>query len=932
VECYVCLEEARDLAADLGDVERAKEALERLDATYVVDARVQRGDIAIRMLSGLSGLQSPPSGVLDFTFDQLEEAFLVEDYVLVETLYERVRPASAHIEAARERLREATRLVDATRAVAPALQSLKLEPGEPEANLAAARFYLLVRGDLTRGFERLRAVADQNLASLAGRELAVPASAAERLTVAVTWRAVGERPGEWQQFAVGREAHWLRAALATDAVPALDALGRRSAQDRLSALGGGLAIPGALPHPDAADAPRAERLPVPAEPEVAAERARLREYLAKDYAQDSIEGRKALSDKLLGLAEEAHGATRYALLDEALELALGAKDPGRTNEALLRLAADFAVDGLGLRTKTLARLGPNVQNSAADAFGELLLAHAERCLDQGRTVDVAQLLSPEVQSNFLRRSSNPAQKAEFKALRAELDQLLEIVALEERLRVNPSDFAVRLALGRHYAFAQGDLERGFEHLAQGSDETLRNLARKEREGPRDAEACIALAIAWKGWSDHELDPRGKGIGRERARHWGERALELGFDDPIEALAAQDLVDTVLGSEPNDVPVEGVPVEGVPVEGVPVEGVPVEGVRPEAQPQPETRAAFGVRRASASKEVRKAVERGVDWLLAARYDGHWDCADHGGVDDHDVGVTGLAVLALLASGERRAQAAIDAAVAWLLEQRESIDEPGEPRLIGEEVGHAILYGHALATLALCRVLVHTPRPELRVACSDAVRYIERARNPYGAWRYNVPPNGDNDTSVTAWMVAALEAADRVDIAYDGEALLGARNWFNEVTDPVTGRGGYQSIGSTSSRVGGANEDYPTEQGEAMTAAALYCRLLIGRFPGISPVMRQHAALIRKTLPQWNPGTKANDMYYWYYGSLAMHRMGGESWRQWKAALEGALLPGQVKDKDEDAGSWPPIGPWGWSGGRVYSTAIAVLSLTAAWQPR
>jgi hypothetical protein len=75
-----------------------------------------------------------------------------------------------------------------------------------------------------------------------------------------------------------------------------------------------------------------------------------------------------------------------------------------------------------------------------------------------------------------------------------------------------------------------------------------------------------------------------------------------------------------------------------------------------------------------------------------------------------------------------------------------------------------------------------------------------------------------------------------------------------------------------------------------------------------------------------------MYYWYYGSLAMHRMGGESQRLWQAALEPALLQGQVKGTDGDAGSWSPIGPWGWCGGRVYSTAVAVLALTAGWQAR
>jgi hypothetical protein len=197
---------------------------------------------------------------------------------------------------------------------------------------------------------------------------------------------------------------------------------------------------------------------------------------------------------------------------------------------------------------------------------------------------------------------------------------------------------------------------------------------------------------------------------------------------------------------------------------------------------------------------------------------------------------------------------------------------------------------------------------------------------------VPPTGDNDTSVTVWMVKALKAAERVGLAVDREAFTGALNWIDEVTDPRTARCGYDAIGSMSSRVEGRNDDYPAELGEAMTAAALYCRFALGQEPRGKPIMKRHAELILKSLPEWQPDRKANDMYYWYYGSLAMHRSGGDYEKVWKAALEAALLAGQNNDSGPDTGSWPRIGPWGWCGGRVYSTAIAVLSLTAGWQTR
>ena len=50
------------------------------------------------------------------------------------------------------------------------------------------------------------------------------------------------------------------------------------------------------------------------------------------------------------------------------------------------------------------------------------------------------------------------------------------------------------------------------------------------------------------------------------------------------------------------------------------------------------------------------------------------------------------------------------------------------------------------------------------------------------------------------------------------------------------------------------------------------------------------------------------------------MGGEFWDAWHAAIESAILQNQV-EAGKDAGSWDPIGPWGYAGGRVYSTAMA-----------
>ncbi|MEZ6017730.1 MAG: prenyltransferase/squalene oxidase repeat-containing protein [Planctomycetota bacterium] len=335
----------------------------------------------------------------------------------------------------------------------------------------------------------------------------------------------------------------------------------------------------------------------------------------------------------------------------------------------------------------------------------------------------------------------------------------------------------------------------------------------------------------------------------------------------------------------------------------------------------------------------ALAAGLEWLRAHQDpDGRWDCdafMKHDALGDrctgagdpnHDVGVTALALLAFLGDGHTMRMGehrdVVTRGIKWLRAQQDA-----ESGLIGDALGHAFLYDHALATFALTECYLFDKSPLLKRTAQLAVNYVTRARNPYGAWRYDVPPVGDNDTSITGWMVLALKSAEDAGLRVDAEAFLGAQNWLDEVTDPGTGRCGYDRIGSVSSRVDGRNEDYPTASGEAMTAVALLCRVFMGESPESNPLLARHAEVLRRVLPVWTPESrgKGNDMYYWYYGSYAMYQLGGEHWRAWSKALKPAVVGSQRQEGGAARGSWDPLGPWGWSGGRVYSTALMALCL-------
>ena len=111
---------------------------------------------------------------------------------------------------------------------------------------------------------------------------------------------------------------------------------------------------------------------------------------------------------------------------------------------------------------------------------------------------------------------------------------------------------------------------------------------------------------------------------------------------------------------------------------------------------------------------------------------------------------------------------------------------------------------------------------------------------------------------------------------------------------------------------------------MTSVALLCRFFLEQDPKETEIMVKHADLLKRTPPEWDPEGFGCDMYYWYYGTYAMFQMGGSHWKAWNTAMKKAVLESQRKDGDEK-GSWDPVGPWGYTGGRVYATASMTLCL-------
>ncbi len=280
-------------------------------------------------------------------------------------------------------------------------------------------------------------------------------------------------------------------------------------------------------------------------------------------------------------------------------------------------------------------------------------------------------------------------------------------------------------------------------------------------------------------------------------------------------------------------------------------------------------------------------------------------------DYMVGVTSVALLAFLGAGNTTTQGeytdVVNRVINYLLKEQKD-----------GRFGGANNYNHFFATEALAEALILCKEERLtellKVAVKAAVKNIVETQNLAGGWDYrNNKFTQRNDSSLTSLALIALKSSEYAGIDVPRSTYLKIIHHYNRLTDVD----GYLFYGDVNNR-----ED--KRKGAGMLATSIFCRLMLGQDRENSTIRKQ-VELLKLYLPdQSKIDTLDNSYYAWFMGTLGCFFYGGDTWSQWNAAAKPALLSVQELTGHR-VGSFKTAGMWCWAGGRIYSTAINVLSL-------
>jgi len=337
----------------------------------------------------------------------------------------------------------------------------------------------------------------------------------------------------------------------------------------------------------------------------------------------------------------------------------------------------------------------------------------------------------------------------------------------------------------------------------------------------------------------------------------------------------------------------------------------------------------------SKETELAVQHALQWLGAEQSeDGRWNPRKYNAGTETNVyghnrsgagyyadnGITGLVVLSFLGAGHTHLdgphQKTVQKALEYLIRTQND-----DGSMYGNAGLFARTYCHAMAMLAITEAYALTGDHRIKPFVEKAQKYTVSIQNQTtGGWRYR--PGDDGDMSQFGWQVMALASAEQAGFPIPEKTRQLMTKFLSSYSK---------------GKFGGIASYRPAEgPSRTMTAEAILCKRLLNLYV---PENTSDEA-VRFILEEMPSESKVENLYYWYYATLAMHHeknigqndgsnRHSESWTKWNRSLSQKLLSLQDKSSN-NSGSFPETSLWSSYGGRFYSTAMATLSLEAYYR--
>ncbi len=321
---------------------------------------------------------------------------------------------------------------------------------------------------------------------------------------------------------------------------------------------------------------------------------------------------------------------------------------------------------------------------------------------------------------------------------------------------------------------------------------------------------------------------------------------------------------------------------------------------------ESRAGLAARMGG-SEASESAVENGLRWIVNHQQpDGSWRLMHDAGTCDGRCGnpgsresttaATGLSLLALLGAGytHQTGQYQDEVRTGLLYLAGKTKDSPH-----GGSLAEGSMYDHAIATLALSEAMIMSSDESLKPVVEDAMQYIVSAQHGAGGWRYI--PGEPGDMTVTGWQLMALKSCQMAGLEPPAKTLNKAEEFLESLSESNGTYYGYQD-----------SQTKPTP-----TAVGLLSRMYLG-WPRDADQL--------ETGPEYLAGfaPSDHDVYFNYYATQVLFHVRHDRWPDWNLRIRDYLIRTQAIRGHEN-GSWFFEDPHGSVGGRLYTTAMCIMTL-------